>query len=120
MEREMRKKLNAMFQSFCDKVARATNEQVDFETPFNELGFIGVPYRSTVTLKPTSTCLVSLTEMPTLVISLDEIELVHFERVTGNTRSFDMVLVFKDYQRKTHQISHIPAQSLDSVKDWVK
>ncbi|KAI6182216.1 FACT complex subunit [Aphelenchoides bicaudatus] len=119
MEREMRKKLNSMFQSFCDKVARATNEQVDFETPFNELGFTGVPFRSTVTLKPTSTCLVSLTEMPTLIISLDEIELVHFERVTGNTRSFDLVIVFKDYQRKTHQISHIPAQSLDSVKDWL-
>ncbi|KAI6232490.1 FACT complex subunit [Aphelenchoides besseyi] len=118
-EREMRKRLNVAFQSFCEKVARATNDQVDFETPFNELGFTGVPYRSSVTLKPTSTCLVSLTEMPPLVIALDDVELVHFERVTGNTRSFDMVIVFKDYSRKTHQISHIPGGSLDSVKDWL-
>jgi len=119
MERDMRKKLNSMFQAFCDKVQKATNDQVEFETPFSELGFTGVPHRSSVTLKPTSSCLVSLTEMPTLVISLDEVELVHFERISGNTRTFDMVIVFKDYQRKTHQIGHIPGQSLDSVKDWL-
>ncbi|KAI6244064.1 FACT complex subunit [Aphelenchoides fujianensis] len=118
-ERDMRKRLNVAFQAFCEKVARATNDSVDFETPFNELGFTGVPFRSSVTLKPTSSCLVSLTEMPPLVIALDDVELVHFERVTGNTRSFDMVIVFKDYSRKTQQISHIPGGSLDSVKDWL-
>lgn len=62
MEREMRRKLNAAFQSFCEKVVRLTNEAVDFDMPFNDLGFIGVPYRSSVSLKPTSSCLVNLTE----------------------------------------------------------
>ena len=116
----MRKRLNSAFQAFCEKVARATNDRMDFETPFSELGFTGVPFRSSVTLKPTSTCLISLSELPALVIALDTVELVHFERVTGNTRSFDMVVVFKDYQRKVQQISHIPVTALDGVKDWLK
>jgi hypothetical protein len=35
----MCKKLNLAFQNFCDKGFRMTNEQVDFDTPFNELAF---------------------------------------------------------------------------------
>ena len=62
MEREMRKRLNLAFQSFCDKVFRMTNEHVDFDTPFSELAFIGAPHRSSVKLQPTSSCLVHLTE----------------------------------------------------------
>lgn len=35
---------------------------VEFDTPFRDLGFPGVPFRSTVLLQPTSGCLVSLSE----------------------------------------------------------
>lgn len=58
----MRKKLNMAFQNFCDKVNRMTNEAVDFDQPFAELAFTGVPYRSSATLKPTASSLVNLTE----------------------------------------------------------
>ncbi|MCP9260749.1 FACT complex subunit SPT16 [Dirofilaria immitis] len=93
LEREMRKRLNQVFQNFCDKVVRQTNEAFDFDVPFNELGFFGVPYRSSCTLKPTSSCLVNLSEWPPFVVTLDEVEFVHFER--------------------------IPMTSLDSVKEWL-
>ena len=43
--------------------------------------FHGVPHRSTVLLQPTTHCLVNLTEQPPFIIVLDEVELVHFERV---------------------------------------
>ena len=43
--------------------------------------FHGVPHRSTVLLQPTAQCLVNLTEQPPFIIVLDEVELVHFERV---------------------------------------
>ncbi|VDN41709.1 unnamed protein product [Gongylonema pulchrum] len=62
LEREMRKRLNQVFQNFCDKVVRQTNDAFDFDVPFNELGFFGVPFRSSCTLKPTSSCLVNLSE----------------------------------------------------------
>lgn len=120
MEREMRKKLNSTFEAFCDKVAKVTGDSIEFDTPFNDLQFTGVPFRATTSLKPTSSCLVSLTEWPPFVITLDDVELVHFERVTGNTKSFDMIIVFKDYKRKVQAINLIPSHSLDSVKDWLK
>ena len=37
---------------------------LDFEIPFRELGFHGVPHRTTAFVMPTVTCLVELIEMP--------------------------------------------------------
>lgn len=119
MEREMRRKLNQTFQNFCDKVVKQTNDQFDFDAPFNELGFLGVPHRSSCTLKPTSSCLVNLTEWPPFIVTLDEVELVHFERVSFQLKNFDMVFIFKDYSRKTQMVQQIPMSSLDSVKEWL-
>ncbi|KAM3716189.1 FACT complex subunit [Dirofilaria immitis] len=119
LEREMRKRLNQVFQNFCDKVVRQTNEAFDFDVPFNELGFFGVPYRSSCTLKPTSSCLVNLSEWPPFVVTLDEVEFVHFERVSFQLKNFDMVFIFKDYSKKTQMVQQIPMTSLDSVKEWL-
>lgn len=54
------------------------------------------------------------------MITLEEVELVHFERVGFAIKNFDMVFVFKDYHRKTQMIQSIPSSSLDSVKEWLK
>lgn len=54
------------------------------------------------------------------MIVLDEIELVHFERVQFHLKNFDMVFVFKDYTRKTAMINAIPMNMLDHVKEWLK
>ena len=61
-EREMRQKLKSAFKNFCEKVETLTKNEVEFDTPFRELGFHGAPFRSTVLLQPTSGCLVNLTE----------------------------------------------------------
>ena len=97
-----------------------TRNTVEFDTPFRELGFHGAPFRSTVLLQPTSSCLVNLTEWPPFVVVLDEVELVHFERVQFHLKNFDMVFVFKDYSRKTVMINAIPMHLLDHVKEWLK
>ena len=117
-ERELRQKLKSAFRLFCDKVEQVKPD-FDFEMPIRELGFNGVPYRNTVFLQPTSSCIVHLTEWPPFVIALDEIELVHFERVNFQLKSFDMVFVFKDYSRKVASINAIPTSSLDSIKGWL-
>ena len=54
------------------------------------------------------------------MVTLDEVELVHFERVTSNTSTFDLVVVFKDYSKKPHSVGQIPSTSLDGIKDWLK
>ncbi|RWS01709.1 FACT complex subunit spt16-like protein [Dinothrombium tinctorium] len=118
-ERELRQKLKTAFKTFCDKVEQMTKQEVEFDTPFRELGFPGVPYRSIVLLQPTSLCLVNLTDWPPFVITLEEVELVHFERVQFHLKNFDMVFVFKDYYRKVAMINAVPMDKLDHVKEWL-
>lgn len=118
-ERELRNKLKSAFKTFCDKAEAMTKGEVEFDTPFRELAFPGVPYRSIVLLQPTSGCLVNLTDWPPFVITLEEIELVHFERVNFMLKNFDMVFVFKDYTRKTSMVAAVPMTSIDSVKAWL-
>lgn len=96
-----------------------TKQEIEFDTPFRELGFPGVPFRSTVLLQPTSGCLVHLTEWPPFVITLEDVELVHFERIQFHLKNFDMVFVFKDYHRKTAMVTAIPMNMLDHVKEWL-
>ncbi|EEB10631.1 FACT complex subunit SPT16, putative [Pediculus humanus corporis] len=117
-ERELRQKLKTAFKSFCEKIENMKTD-VEFDTPFRDLGFPGVPFRSTVLLQPTSGCLVSLSEWPPFVITLEDVELVHFERVQFHLKNFDMVFVFKDYNKKTAMINSIPMNMLDHVKEWL-
>jgi nucleosome binding factor SPN SPT16 subunit len=119
-EREMRKKLNLAFKSFIEKVEGLTNGQISFEKPFRDLGFHGTPHRSMVQLQPTTSCLINVTEQPPFVLTLDQIELVHFERVSFSLKNFDMVFVFKDYSKKVVMITSIPMKQLDQIKEWLK
>ncbi|XP_012522808.1 FACT complex subunit spt16 isoform X2 [Monomorium pharaonis] len=118
-ERELRHKLKTAFRSFCEKVEGMTKQEIEFDTPFRDLGFPGAPYRSTVLLQPTSGCLVNLTEWPPFVITLEDVELVHFERVQFHLKNFDMIFVFKDYHRKVAMVNAIPMNMLDHVKEWL-
>ena len=58
----MRQKLKSAFKGFCEKVESLTKQTIEFDTPYRELGFHGVPFKSTVLLQPTSHALVNLTE----------------------------------------------------------
>ncbi|XP_063157590.1 FACT complex subunit SPT16 [Candoia aspera] len=119
MEREMRHKLKTAFKNFIEKVESLTKEELEFEVPFRELGFNGAPYRSTCLLQPTSSALVNCTEWPPFVVTLDEVELIHFERVQFHLKNFDMVIVYKDYSKKVTMINAIPVASLDPIKEWL-
>ncbi|XP_012262987.2 FACT complex subunit spt16 isoform X2 [Athalia rosae] len=118
-ERELRHKLKTAFKSFCEKVEGMTKQEIEFDTPFRELGFPGAPFRSTVLLQPTSGCLVNLTEWPPFVITLEDVELVHFERVQFHLKNFDMIFVFKDYHRKVSMVNAVPMNMIDHVKEWL-
>ncbi|KAI8987435.1 FACT complex subunit-domain-containing protein [Mycotypha africana] len=118
-ERRRRANLNKEFKSFAEKIAEASDGRVELDVPFRELGFTGVPNRSNVLLQPTTDCLVHLSDPPFLVISLNEVELAHLERVQFGLKNFDMVFVFKDLHRTPVHINTIPMSQLDNVKDWL-
>ena len=63
--------------------------------------------------------LVNVTEWPAFLVSLDEIEFVHFERVSFALKNFDMVCIYKDYTKKVTTVTSIPMTSLDQIKDWL-
>ena len=44
-ERELRNKLKSAFKNFCEKVENITKQEIEFDTPFRELGFYGAPFR---------------------------------------------------------------------------
>ncbi|KAF2877255.1 FACT complex subunit-domain-containing protein [Massariosphaeria phaeospora] len=119
-ERRRRAALDKEFKNFAEKIADAgRNENVSVDIPYRELGFNGVPSRSSVLVQPTTDCLVQLTEPPFTCITLSEIEIVHLERVQFGLRNFDLVVVFKDYKVTPVHINTIPVESLDPVKDWL-
>jgi nucleosome binding factor SPN SPT16 subunit len=118
-ERELRKKLNLAFKTFADKVESITNNQISFEIPFRDLSFNGTPFRSMVNLMPTSSSLINVTEWPPFILTLDDIELVHFERVGFSLKNFDMVFCFKDYTKKVAMVTSIPMSQLEQIKDWL-
>jgi len=119
-ERRRRAQLNREFKLFTERISDAgRSENLSVDIPFRELGFNGVPVRSSVLVQPTTDCLVQLTEPPFLVITLSDIEVVHLERVQFGLKNFDMVLVLHDFQRAPIHINTIPVENLDAVKDWL-
>lgn len=118
-ERELRNKLKQAFKSFCDKAESSTKQDISFEIPMRNLGFYGVPKKSNVLLQPTISALVNLTDPDPTVITLSDIELVHFERVAFTLKNFDMVIIFKDYSLKPQQIAAIEMCKLENIKDWL-
>ncbi|OJJ73056.1 hypothetical protein ASPBRDRAFT_195684 [Aspergillus brasiliensis CBS 101740] len=119
-ERRRRAALDREFKAFAEKIADAgKDESVDVDIPFREIGFTGVPNRSNVLIQPTTDALVQLTEPPFLVITLNEVEIAHLERVQFGLKNFDLVFVFKDFHRAPVHINTIPVESLEGVKDWL-
>ncbi|TLD21546.1 hypothetical protein PspLS_09193 [Pyricularia sp. CBS 133598] len=119
-ERRRRAELDRLFKSFAEKIADAgKSENLEVDMPLRELGFNGVPFRSNVYIQPTTECLIQITEPPFLVVTLDDIEIAHLERVQFGLKNFDLVFVFKDFTRPPVHINTIPVESLEDVKEYL-
>ena len=68
---------------------------------------------------PTVNCLVQLVEAPYTVVPLADVEIVNLERVGFNGKTFDLVVIFKDFARDVLMIGSIPTQVLDDIKNWL-
>ncbi|KAK4265309.1 hypothetical protein QN277_026377 [Acacia crassicarpa] len=124
-ERDRKNKINVEFQSFVNRVndlwgqPQFSGLDLEFDQPLRELGFTGVPFKSSVFIVPTSACLVELIETPFLVVTLGEIEIVNLERVGLGQKNFDMTIVFKDFKRDVLRIDSVPSTALDGIKEWL-
>lgn len=121
-EQMMKEKMNKEFLNFTEKVQNELKQKginFEFDIPYKDLAFEGVPNKSSVTLIPTVNCLVNLTEMPFFVMQLDDIEMVYFERVSQGIRNFDMGLIFSNLNKPVHRITCIPTAYLETIKNWL-
>ena len=123
-ERERRNRTNQEFQGFIKKVQEHLEKNVrdvslEWDIPFRDLGFDGVPFKETSFVVPAVNCLVELVSWPPLVITLSDIEIVNFERVGFGLKNFDMTVVFKDFKKDVHRIDAIPIDKLETIKEWL-
>lgn len=118
-ERRKRAALDKEFKYFADAISEASNGLLTVESTFRDLGFQGVPSRSAVFCMPTTDCLVQLVEPPFLVINLEEVEICILERVQFGLKNFDMVFVYKDFNKPVTHVNTVPIESLDFLKQWL-
>lgn len=117
-ERENKKKLNKKFLRFSkliSEVAKKNGFNLEFDVPFTELSFTGAPDKSIVKVSPSVKNLVALSEQPFFVVTLADIEIIHFERVHFSIKNFDMAIIYKDF-RTVQRICSIPSEQLDLIK----
>jgi len=118
-EEELKERLNKVFHEFCKKVQAIPTCPLSFSVPEQDLSFTGVPNKGTVTMYPCSNALVALQEWPPVCISLDDVDIVVFERAMLTTREFDLAFVKKDYSQMPVRVTMIPSQSIDFIKSWL-
>lgn len=111
-ERELRNRTNRNFLKFTKDVEERYG--LEFDLPYRQLQFTGAPKSVAVTLLPTVSCIVNVTEWPPFVLNLEDVEVAHFERVIFQLRMFDVVFVFKGFEDD-------PAASGKAAKDmWMR
>lgn len=123
-ERERQKRVQKEFAQFCKRVQEIWEKDfpkmgLEFDSPYHDLAFDGVAYKSTARIVPTASCLVELIDFPPLVIHANDIEIVNLERVGYHLKNFDMAIVFKDFNKDVHRIDQIPSKNLDNIKQWL-
>jgi nucleosome binding factor SPN SPT16 subunit len=82
--------------------------------------FQGVPGKTSVQILPTLNCLIALEDNPPWVLSLDEVEVAYFERVQLSLKNFDLVFVYKNFERPVEKIRSIDTRSLDTIQSYLK
>jgi nucleosome binding factor SPN SPT16 subunit len=92
---------------------------INFDMPIEDLFFTGCPAKSSVKIRPThNKCLIAISEFPSFVIDVNDIEVVHFERVTFGIKNFDMAIIYKDFMT-FKRINSIPRENIEELKEYL-
>lgn len=102
-----------------ERVAKIHRFHLEFDIPYRDLGFHGVPNREMVLIQPTVRCLVNLTETPFFIVELDDVEHIHFERCTFRSKNFDVVIILKNFEVTPLSINAVPMNELDAIQEWL-
>lgn len=104
------------FNNFIKAVEKESKNQIIFEKPDLEEGFLGSLEYDQLYIYPTQNSLIGLTTHPYIFIGYDELELVAFERVGMMNKTFDIAFIFKDYSREVIRLSSIASNEKSRLK----
>lgn len=113
---DRRNAINREFKLFIEHIEE--NFAIKVEVPYVDKSFYGVPFRESVLIHPTNECLVSLVDAPFLVVTLNEIEIINFERVVYGVKTSDMIIILKDKKRPPISILSIDSSCISDLKDF--
>ncbi|CAD8115753.1 unnamed protein product [Paramecium sonneborni] len=115
-----RKKMAKEFEVFIKTIEElGADYKISFEKPFRDLGFEGNWNRARLFLQPTRDTLMNVVESPFFILTLNEVEICCFERIIPGIKSFDLVFVFKNYDKPVLRIESIDIKDLEGVKNWL-
>ena len=69
-----------------------------------------------VFVQPTLNCLVNVTDTPFFVTDHSVVDHVYFERVTFMSKTFDIVLINKDFSKQPWRVDMIPNGDKDAIQ----
>ncbi|KAG5490555.1 hypothetical protein JKF63_00675 [Porcisia hertigi] len=114
---EMRiRQTNKQFITFAHAVEERS--KIKTQLPTNQFSFDGVHTRSMTTFKGNREVLWAITDTPAFTLSVEDVEVVSFERVIPGGATIDMTLILKDYNKPVITINSIQRSSLEHIKDW--
>lgn len=107
---------NREFAIFSRAVEGASQRQVN--TPLSKFSFDGVPHRAMTKISGSKNVVWALADLPPFTLSLDDVELLAFERVLHSGANFDLKFILKNHDKPPVSIDNIPMSCLDDIKDW--
>lgn len=108
------------FEAFIKSIEECGKDyKIMFEKPYRDLGFEGNWNRARIFFQPTLNTLMSVVETPFFILTIAEVEIACFERVMPGIKSFDLVFVFKNYEKPVLRIESIDIKDLEGVKNWL-
>lgn len=108
------------FEAFIKSIEEQSGDyKIVFEKPQRALGFEGNWNRARLFLQPTPNTLMHVIETSPFILTLSEVEICCFERIIPGIKSFDLVFVFKNYDRPVLRIESIDIKDLEEVKNWL-
>ena len=127
-EAKLKARLNKAYKYFVTKIEDAVaDSHVNFrafEVPSRDLSFTGSWSKEMRTILLGASSIISVIDRPPLVVPIEDIEFVHFERVLQGGKSFDMVVVLKagvtdKGQDEFVSITQIEMKHMETISTWL-
>ncbi|KAM0674981.1 FACT complex subunit spt16 [Gurleya vavrai] len=116
-EEHKRTEINREFKLFVEKIE--ANSHLRVQIPSKAGAFYGVPHKGSVLIHPTSECLVNLIEAPFFVLTLNEVEIICFERLIFGVKTCDLSFIYLNKEKPVTAIQSVESNQVPQIKEFL-